>query len=244
MFFRRIEQAVNQQNWFAVMIELLVIALGIFAGLRVDAWQEARTARIEADYYLGRLVHEFDETIQLMEQSAAAAEQLFDRSGRAVDVLRAGSLNDDNMAAFSDDFRAFFGLANFRFTASSLAELHSTGSFDAIEDRELRAELINFQETVNIRQRQSQLLSDSFGPAVMQLLDEIDVAADFMSSNTIISSPDELRDNASLLRIMVKIHLMQDVQRSNLDGFLEELQTVRADIAGRAHIVSSPAAGS
>ena len=244
MIFRRLKEAMNQQSWFAVMIELLVIALGIFAGLQIDAWQEARTARAEADYYLGRLVHEFDETIELMEQSAVVAEELFDRSGRAVGVLRAGSLNDDNMAAFSDDFRAFFGLANFRFTASSLAELHSTGSFDAIEDRELRAKLINFQETVDIRREQSELLSDSFGPAVMQLLDEIDVAADFMSSNTILSSPDELRDNASLLRIMVKIHLMQDVQRSNLDSFLEELRAVRADIAGHAGIASSPAAES
>ena len=127
---------------------------------------------------------------------------------------------------------------NFYYAISSLTELQSTGSFEAIDDRDLRLTLVNFMETVNIRRGQSEVLDDGFGPAVMQLLDLVDVSTDFMSGGAILTDSEELLANPLLLRTMVKLELMQVVQRNNLAGFLEDLKAVRSVLQEHA-----PAAG-
>ena len=230
MILHRLIDAARRQSWFTVLVELFVVVVGIYAGLQVDAWQDARADRAEARYYLARLVEELDETIALMEGSVAAGESLIERSARAIGTLRSGSLDERNKPQFDDDFRAFLGMANFYFTISSLSELQATGSFEAIDNRELRLALVNFMETVNIRRSQSELLSDSFGPSVMQLLDHVDVTADFMSGGTILSSPEELLADPLLLRTMVKLELMQVVQHRNLARFLEDLNAMRTTL--------------
>ena len=227
MILNRFSDAVRRQNWFTVLVELLVVAVGIYAGLQVGAWQSERADRAEADYYLVRLVSEIDETIEFITQSLQTADSLIERSTRAIETLRSGSLDEQGNEDFANDFRAFAGLPNFAFTASSLTELQATGAFEAIDDRELRSTLVNFISTVEIRRRQSELLDRSFGPSVMQLLDHVDVSTSFMSDGEILSSPEALMADPLLLRTMVKIELMQVVQRNNLAAFLEELKTLR-----------------
>ena len=233
MILNRLSDAVRRQNWFTVLVELLVVAVGIYAGLQVDAWQNARADRAEADYYLVRLVSEIDETIEFITQSVQTADNLIERSTRAIDTLRSGSLDEQSKPDFANDFRAFTGMPRFAFTASSLAELQATGAFEAIDDRELRSTLVNFISTVEIRRHQSGILDGSFGPSVMQLLDHIDVSANFMSGGEILSSPEDLMADPVLLRTMVKIELMQVVQRNNLAAFLEELKTLRGALVAR-----------
>ena len=43
----RITQAIRTQNWFAVVLELLIVVFGIVIGFQVTAWGDARAARAE-----------------------------------------------------------------------------------------------------------------------------------------------------------------------------------------------------
>ncbi len=233
MILRRLSDAASRQNWFSVLVELLVIAVGIYAGLQVDAWQGERAKQAEADYYLGRLVVELDETVMLVEQAVAGGESMIERSARAIDTLRSGSLDERSKPGFDEDFHALLNMPRFFFTASALTELQATGSFEAIDDDDLRLALVNFLEIVNIRRHQSELLNESFGPSVMQLLDHVDVTADFMSGGVILNSPAELMADPLLLRTMVKIQLMQVVQRNNLAAFIDDLETLRERLLAR-----------
>ena len=45
MILRRLAEAVREQNWFTVVLEVLIVVVGIFIGLQVDDWAERRATR-------------------------------------------------------------------------------------------------------------------------------------------------------------------------------------------------------
>jgi len=54
MILRRLAEAVRTRNWFTVGI-LLIVVLGIFIGLQVDDWNEARKSAAREGHYLERI---------------------------------------------------------------------------------------------------------------------------------------------------------------------------------------------
>ena len=63
MILRRISENVKSQNWFAVIVEFVIVVVGVFMGLQVQDWNEARKERIEEGELLGRL---YEETLGLI----------------------------------------------------------------------------------------------------------------------------------------------------------------------------------
>ena len=55
MILRRFTKHVTDQNWFAVGVDVLVVITGIFLGLQVTDWNEARKNRGAERDYLQRL---------------------------------------------------------------------------------------------------------------------------------------------------------------------------------------------
>ncbi|MEL8056807.1 MAG: hypothetical protein AAGK66_11665 [Pseudomonadota bacterium] len=48
MLLRRITKHVKDQNWFAVGLDFLIVVIGVFIGLQVNTWNEARQDRVVA----------------------------------------------------------------------------------------------------------------------------------------------------------------------------------------------------
>jgi hypothetical protein len=44
---RRLAEGIRKQDWFIVVLEILIVVFGIFAGLQVDDWNRARLERVE-----------------------------------------------------------------------------------------------------------------------------------------------------------------------------------------------------
>ena len=51
MILQRLASAVRRQDWFQVMIEVMIVIIGIFLGLQVQAWYEDQ-AKAEEEYLL------------------------------------------------------------------------------------------------------------------------------------------------------------------------------------------------
>ena len=43
MLFRRIKAHVEKENWFAVFLDFCIVVVGVFIGLQVANWNEARS---------------------------------------------------------------------------------------------------------------------------------------------------------------------------------------------------------
>lgn len=64
MIIRRIADALRAQNWFTVIIEILIVVIGIFLGLQVSEWNDARKDKALEKEYLTRLHSEIETLIK------------------------------------------------------------------------------------------------------------------------------------------------------------------------------------
>jgi len=62
----RLAQAVREQNWFAVALELVIVVLGVVIGFQVTAWGQARADRVKERGHLWQLAADLRETERLM----------------------------------------------------------------------------------------------------------------------------------------------------------------------------------
>lgn len=60
MVVRRIREHVAAHNWFAVGVDFAIVVAGVFVGIQVSNWNEARIQAERAADYRGRLVEEIE----------------------------------------------------------------------------------------------------------------------------------------------------------------------------------------
>jgi len=144
MILRRISKNLRSQNWFAVAVEFVIVVVGVFMGLQVQDWNEARKERIEEHALLSRL---HVETVELLETQR---EELVDLSERA------NILTGVNPVLFSQEpLRAISNLECGRIVASHvfrrspdelpvLDEMLSTGRFDLLQDEVIKEHLRDY----------------------------------------------------------------------------------------------------
>jgi len=147
MILRRLGDAIAEQNWFVVITELLVVIFGIFIGLQVDDWKEARKDRKDEQIFMHRL----HEDLMLAEElSSRVRERRLDRLQSlmdASDVLFGRSGQD---VLTTEECTSIASSSFFNINASSLSslqELESTGRMGIIRNAELRAALVELQQT-------------------------------------------------------------------------------------------------
>ena len=56
MILQRLATSIRKQDWFTVGIETLIVIFGVFIGLQVNNWNEARRDRIQAETSRERLI--------------------------------------------------------------------------------------------------------------------------------------------------------------------------------------------
>ena len=59
MILRRITEHVKAQNWFAVAIDFVIVVIGVFIGIQVSNWNEARIERAKAAFTIAALRSDF-----------------------------------------------------------------------------------------------------------------------------------------------------------------------------------------
>ncbi len=65
MLLRRITQHIKDQNWFAVFIDFFIVIAGVFIGIQVANWNEARGERERRDQIVDALVTDLRETSEV-----------------------------------------------------------------------------------------------------------------------------------------------------------------------------------
>lgn len=76
MFLRRISTHIRGENWFAVMLDLLVVVVGLILGLQIDTWWEGqKEARIESTY-LQEIREDFELNKSSLQKEISDAEHI------------------------------------------------------------------------------------------------------------------------------------------------------------------------
>jgi hypothetical protein len=74
MILRRVIKHVRNQEWTAIAIDFLIVVLGVFVGLQVSNWNEARAQRELADRYVVQLTEDIRSDVLDIEAGISAAQ--------------------------------------------------------------------------------------------------------------------------------------------------------------------------
>ena len=98
----RLAQAVREQNWFAVGLEVVIVIVGVVIGFQITAWGAARSDAAREQIYLRQLAEDLRETERLAAEADSALEPAEWSHARLLQAfLRAQPPLEDSLAAWS-----------------------------------------------------------------------------------------------------------------------------------------------
>ena len=149
MVLRRLAEAIREQNWFTVFIEVLVVVIGIFIGLQVDDWNYERKDRTLERRYLERLLDDITLDIDEMQYALDLAKVRRAMGQMLIDAL------DDPAVARNDPTRFITAIEQAGYTFlpaindSTIAEIRFAGHLGIIRNERLRSQLTSYYKLID-----------------------------------------------------------------------------------------------
>lgn len=156
MILRDLAEALRQQSWFTVVLEVLVVVVGIFIGLQADSWNEGRKTQLLERQYLERLHHDISRSLAHAEENSGSMQRQYLWEERMLESLKSCELNDADHDVFSSGLMFLAQFTPDPLIRGTIDELVSTGQFGVISDIELRSLL---SEIVRSSDAQQDVLS-------------------------------------------------------------------------------------
>jgi len=143
MRLRSVTKNMRNQNWFAVVLDFVIVVAGVFIGIQLGNWNETRTDQIRSGQYLERIMVDLSQEISIYDDRIQFWRQVSDNGLIVLDETRVGgtALNAwDLLLAY---FQAS-QVAEFFPTNATFEELKSAGELDLIQDADLRSRLAEY----------------------------------------------------------------------------------------------------
>jgi hypothetical protein len=140
-------QHINEQNWFAVGLDVIVVVVGIFLGIQVSNWNAERQDQDLEQSILKRLETEFkyqETELELL------AERLtvFKESARNVVVALENDAPPENEALFSEWLSQVHNLGRPPARSATYVQLLSSGDLDLLSNEGLRDLLVRYDQNI------------------------------------------------------------------------------------------------
>jgi hypothetical protein len=141
MLLRRIKHHIVNENWFAVFVDFVIVVVGVYVGIEVSNWNEARQEDLRAQQYLERIGGDLSTDLELAGYRARFWADVLAYGDKALRYAEHGEL-----AAGSSwqTVLAFYQASQiWAYTSIDMTyqELKSAGELRLIDDDVLRAEL-------------------------------------------------------------------------------------------------------
>lgn len=141
MILRKLAAAMKEQNWSTVLLEILIVVVGIYVGLQVDGWNEARKDNAKGKIYLERLVRDIERDAGLLSRSIQEADNRAADAVLAMNGLADPTLLESNPCQFLASIRrvsqSFFPVLY----SHTFTEIVSSGHLELIRNDALKDEL-------------------------------------------------------------------------------------------------------
>ena len=145
MILRRFAESLQQQNWAAIAIEFVLLVLGVFLGIQVANWNEARADRVAYEAALGRLSAEIDTNLASLDTFDVDIQNSLATGSRALTVLQSCVDSEENRRIVDAGLDTIRGTAGLHPRRNALDEIASNPRLLA-------------QQTTRERQRFSEIL--------------------------------------------------------------------------------------
>ena len=143
MILARLSHAIRTQNWFAMVLEFVIVIAGVVIGFQVTGWNAERSERVREAAYLERLHAEVEELESMRGWRVASRQR---HAANLVEV--ADFLHDRHDITPGEGHCTAIGMS---FTVSNptdrlgvLDELLSVGGFDTIRSPDVREAIARY----------------------------------------------------------------------------------------------------
>jgi hypothetical protein len=174
MILRRLAEAIKRQNWFVVVLEVMIVVVGIFIGLQVDDWNQERLNRASESIYLQELLEDFEANRAQLTDSISQFEEIVD----AMTALLVESAQESpswTAAQLNDAFRHIHRMPTFIAVVRTYANLTGSGDLVLIRNRALKNELAQYfaaaDLAVLVQNTHEMELVQTFQPYVIKNMD-------------------------------------------------------------------------
>ncbi|MEM7491908.1 MAG: hypothetical protein AAF296_00915 [Pseudomonadota bacterium] len=146
MLLRRITKHVKAQNWFAVFLDFCIVVVGVFIGIQVANWNEARVDQRELAGQLTSLNIEFSENLDRLNAFRSRLDRQIDDTSILREVI-AGKRPNVDINEIDKSLMNIVSIPNLTIDRTTLDELARGGGLRRLEALRLRELLVEWDET-------------------------------------------------------------------------------------------------
>jgi len=233
MILRSITKHVRDQNWFAVGIDFFIVIVGVFIGIQVANWNEARVETEREAIYLAALREDFSQIIAELEADARSYETMANAMTFLVGESQKPS-PDASVADLNSAAEQLIRMEGTPIVADTYSNLTGSGDLSIIKSQALKNELASFYSSTDVIQLVANThelqLVNIFQPYIIKNLDYAVLLEDDRGlPRPPVSAPEEILAALSTQEfrnvISVKWDITTDI-RNLLLGALERAREV------------------
>lgn len=144
MILRRIASALRQQDWSTVGVEIIIVILGVFIGIQVANWNDARIDAGRAAAYLERIVLDLEVDLATLADRKDFWHQVSRYGETGLRYAESGLAGDTSHWAVLLAYFQASQVAEFITTEATYDELRSAGDLELITNLDVRNELARY----------------------------------------------------------------------------------------------------
>ena len=160
MILRRVVEHAKTQNWFAVTLDFFIVVIGVFVGIEVANWNQARQDRRDERRYYGQLLVDLRDDLATFSQAERRADANDEAAQLVIDRLggKAPSQASPGRMATAIHLAGFIYIPYA--SRGTYNELVSTGNLGLLRNAQLKSEIANYYGTLDRERQWDGLLRD------------------------------------------------------------------------------------
>ena len=157
MLLRRITKHVVEQNWVAVGIDMLVVILGIFIGFQLNNWNVERQNAAKGENYLERIADELEQDIRFFDGVLNSNNRSIENAQFLLKTVDNEDLVRENPTRFITSLASAGASIVVNVNNNTFEEIKFSGNLELIADEELRNQIADYYDFIEISQTFSHL---------------------------------------------------------------------------------------
>jgi len=247
MLLRRVTNHVQNQNWFAVFIDFIIVVIGVFIGIQVANWSAIQNDKKDFAQAIVRLNQEIADNLRTINTVEPKSKSRNDDVNTAISAMLICENNNETMEKINLGLNRLRGTTGLHLRTDALEELTNSPRLLALQNNKLRGRLKDMAFAFDLMRKDArfselQPLEANFieNPiiSVGELISHIDKYHDINYTKPvrklyINSSVNEACENERLLKSLNTWHLWQSnipvytrQTRAELNLTMELLETL------------------
>ena len=144
MILQRLATSIRKQDWFTVLIETLIVVFGVFIGLQVNNWNEARHASAREAEILNALQSEFEQNIHTLRSAQQRMDERNATEYVAGQLMYADALSAEDREHVANGMREIMYFSPLSVRDNSFESLKQSGELSLLSDDAILEKLNSF----------------------------------------------------------------------------------------------------